>query len=79
MADDTKQQLVSIAKDFVAFSIAIDESTDTSDTAQCAVFIRGVDKNLKVTEELLELIPLNGTTTGKDVFQKLEECITKAE
>jgi len=79
LADDTKKQLVNIAKDFEAYSIAIDESTDTTDTAQCAVFIRGVDKHFKITEELLELIPLRGTTTGKDIFQKLEECITKAE
>jgi hypothetical protein len=79
LADDTKRQLVNIAKDFEAYSIAIDESTDTTDTAQCAVFIRGVDKHFKVTEELLDLIPLRGTTTGKDVFQKLEECITKSE
>ena len=31
--------------------LAVDESSDTSDTAQLAVFIRGVDSNLCVTEE----------------------------
>jgi len=79
LADDTQKQLINFAKDFEAFSLALDESTDATDTAQCAVFIRGVDKNLSITEELLDLIPLKSTTTGKDVFQKLEECIEKAE
>ena len=48
-----------------------------SDTAQCAVFIRGVDCSLNMTEELLELILLKGTTTGHDIFQALEKCIEK--
>ena len=44
---------------------------------QCAVFIRGVNVNLNITEELLDLVPLKGTTTGYDIFQRLEECIEK--
>uniref|UniRef100_A0A8C3ISY3 Uncharacterized protein n=1 Tax=Chrysemys picta bellii TaxID=8478 RepID=A0A8C3ISY3_CHRPI len=76
LADNVQKQLIQMAKDFEAFSIALDESTDVSDTAQCAVFIRGVDCN--ITEELLDLMPLKGTTTGHDIFQGLEECIEKA-
>ena len=30
-----------------------------------------------MTEEFLELIPLKGTTTGRDIFQALEKCIEK--
>ena len=51
---------------------------DISDTAQCAVFIRGVGVNLNITEELLDLVPVKGATTGRDIFQGLEECIEKA-
>ena len=40
------------------FSIAIDESTDTTDTAQLAVFVRGIKENFYVSEEFVELIPL---------------------
>ena len=71
------EQLDARAKDFESFSIALDESTDVSDTAQCALFIRDVDKSLNVTEELLELIPLKGATTGRDIFYALESCIKK--
>ena len=77
LAANVEEQLVATANDFESFSIALDESTDVSDTAQCAVFIRGVDCSLNVTEEYLELIPLKGTTTGRDIFQALEKCIDK--
>ena len=77
LAANVEEQLVATAKDFESFSIALDESTDVSDTAQCAVFIRGVDFSLNMTEEFLELIPLKGITTGRDIFQTLEKCIDK--
>ena len=77
LAANVEKQLVATAKDFESFSIALDESTDVSDTVQCAVFIRGVDCSLNMTKEFLELIPLKGITTGRDIFQALEKCIEK--
>ena len=77
LAANAEEQLVATAKGFESFCIALDESTDVSDTAQCAVFIRGVDCSLNVTEKYLELIPLKGTITGRDIFQALEKCINK--
>lgn len=65
-------QLTCEANDFLYFSLAIDESTDISDTAQPAVFIPGVDKNLKLTEELLDLASMKDTTTAADIFQEIE-------
>ena len=41
-------------KSFIAFSVAIDESTDITDIAQLAIFIRGVDETLTITEEFLD-------------------------
>ena len=55
----------------MAFSIAIDESTDVTDIAQLAVFIHGVDASLTVTEEFIKLVPMIGTTTGEDIFSSL--------
>ena len=77
LAANVEKQLIETIKDFKAFSIALDESTDVSDSAQCVVFIRGVDSSLNLTEEFLDLIPLKGTTTGRDIFQALEKCIEK--
>ena len=79
LAADSYQQLSSIGKKFEAFSLALDKSTDISDTAMCAVFVHGVDKNLNITEELLDLIPMKGTTTGVDIFCELKNCVEQAD
>ncbi|KAI3356196.1 hypothetical protein L3Q82_017178, partial [Scortum barcoo] len=64
-------------KSFVAFSVAIDESTDITDVAQLAIFIRGVDETLAVTEEFLELVPMTDTTTVNDIFSTLTEALDR--
>jgi len=78
-ASNVHQQLTAAAKDFEAYSVALDETTGVTDTAYCAVFIRGVDGNLNVTEELLDLLPMKGTMTGRDIFHQLEACIDKSK
>ena len=77
LATNLYEQLMEKGKDFVAFSLAVDESSDTSDTAQLAVFIRGVDSNLCVTEELLGFKAMHGTTTGKDIFEEVSKCVAE--
>ena len=57
------------------FSIAIDESTDTTDTAQLAVFVRGIKKNFHILEEFLEMISMKNTTTGADILKPLLQCL----
>ena len=64
-------QLKNKVKSFVTFSVALDESTDISDVAQLAIFIRGVDESLSVTEVFLGLVPMMDTTTANDVFNSL--------
>lgn len=78
LANDLQKQLTRLSCDFEAFSLAVDESTDVTDVAQCAIFVRGVDSQLKVTEELLDLVPMKGTTTGADIMDKLEASVEKA-
>jgi hypothetical protein len=58
---------------FTKFSLALDESTDTCDTAQLLIFVQGIDAEFEITEELAGLQSLKGTTTEKDIFQKLCE------
>uniref|UniRef100_A0A8K9XV45 SPIN-DOC-like zinc-finger domain-containing protein n=1 Tax=Oncorhynchus mykiss TaxID=8022 RepID=A0A8K9XV45_ONCMY len=74
-----KEQLVKKGKDFIAYSLAVDESTDISDIAQLSIFIRGVDSNLSVTEEFLALRPMHGTTTGHDLYEEVSRCVNEME
>jgi hypothetical protein len=72
------QQLCEKAKQFHAYSVALDESTDVTDTAQLAIYVRGVDGNFDVIEELLALIPMQGQTTAQEIFRKLCDAISDA-
>lgn len=64
-------------KAFKAYSLAVDESSDASDTAQLSIFVRGVDLSLCVTEELLGLKSMHGTTTGRDLFEEVCRCVNE--
>ena len=64
-------QLKKKVKSFVIFSVALDESTNISDVTQKAIFIRGIDETLSVTEEFLGLVPLTDTITANDIFSSL--------
>ncbi|KAJ8365024.1 hypothetical protein SKAU_G00138550 [Synaphobranchus kaupii] len=77
LSSDLSSQMKEKIKSFIAFSIAIDESTDVTDIAQLAIFIRGVDETLTITEELLELVPMNDTTTADDIFSSLVGALDK--
>ena len=77
IAEDLSHQLDKMCKDFVWYSLALDESTDAQDTAQLIIFIRGIDGNFKVTEELLALESLKDTTTGQDLYQTVKSCVER--
>ena len=70
-------QLKKKVKSFVIFSVALDESTDISDVAQHAIFIRGVDETLSVTEEFLGLVPMIDTITANDIFNSLVRVLNR--
>jgi len=65
---DIQISMVKGVDGFQFYSLALDESTDVSDTSQLAIFVRRVIKTFKVVEELLDLCPMTGTTTGQDIF-----------
>lgn len=50
---------------------ALDESTDISDASQLMVFIRTVNKNFDIFEDLLYCCPLRDTTRGIDIYNAL--------
>lgn len=69
LSEDIYVQLCEKAKRFCAYSVALDESTDNTDTAQLAVYVRGVNDNFEVIEELLAVIPMHGQTTAQEIFR----------
>ena len=44
----------------------MDDSTDTTDEAQLDIFIRGIDEEYNVMEEVASLVPLKDTTKSRD-------------
>ncbi|XP_076041831.1 general transcription factor II-I repeat domain-containing protein 2-like [Oratosquilla oratoria] len=75
MSDNVHNSFKKHSSMFVAFSLALDKSTDTKDTAQLVFFIRGVTADLQVCEEFLQLVPLRGTTTGQDICDAILQCV----
>ena len=47
-----EEELESRAAHFKFYSFAIDESTDSTDTAQSATFIRGIDEKCKISQRI---------------------------
>ena len=74
LSKNVQQQLSEKAAHFVAYSVAIDESTDVRDTAQLAISIRGVDSDVKIIEES---VPTRETTKADDIFTKLVDALDK--
>ncbi|XP_025406820.1 general transcription factor II-I repeat domain-containing protein 2B-like, partial [Sipha flava] len=60
---------------FKYFSIALDESTDTSDSAQVLLFVREVNESFEITEELAAVHSMKDSCTGNEIFLKVKESI----
>ena len=61
------------------FSLAVDESTDFSDTTQLAVFVQGVTSTFHVFEEFIQLIPIKDIVNGADIFEALIKMLSEME
>ncbi|XP_017889196.1 general transcription factor II-I repeat domain-containing protein 2-like [Ceratina calcarata] len=75
MGQNLHQEIVKKSNNLIKFSICLDESTDVKGTSQLAIFIRGVNEDLEITEELLDFCSMHGTTTGEDIFSCVEATI----
>ena len=62
-----------------AFSLALDESTDISDTAQLVIFIRAVTAAFDIVEEFLDMASLSSTTTGQDICEHVLRVVERFE
>lgn len=68
ISDKLTEQLKTVRKDFVWFSLALDTSTDNEKTAQVFIFICWINENFVSTEELLGLESMKDRTTGQDLL-----------
>lgn len=75
MSTDTERDLKKLYHGFVAFSITVDASDDITDNLQRAIFTRGIDRCLTVTEKSLGLMTTKETTTGANIFSVLEKLV----
>lgn len=57
------------------YSICLDESTDQTDISQLIIIIRCISKDFTITEEMLDLVPLHGTTKGSDIFEAVNKTV----
>lgn len=71
LAADVYETLLGDLMKADTMSIAADESTDKTDTAQLCIYVRFFFYSKCFREELLCLLPLEGHTTGDIVFGKI--------
>ncbi|KAG5898820.1 hypothetical protein JTB14_018780 [Gonioctena quinquepunctata] len=58
------------------FSLCLDESTDLTDISQLVTINRTIQNDFSVAEEMLDLIPLHGTTKGTDNFEAVNKVVS---
>ena len=76
-AENITKQLCHKAMQFSHYFLAIDESTDSTDMAQLLVFVRGIDDNFNVSEELAGMQLMQIRTTGRNICSAIIDCVTK--
>lgn len=77
MGEQVEKSVVDSIKKCVHFSICLDESTDQTDVSQLLIFIRFTQEDFITREELLDILPLHGTTRGIDIFEALQKTFEK--
>jgi len=73
MGEHLEKSLRKVIKNSHYFSICLDESTDQTDVSQLLIFIRSVQEDFSVHEELLNVCSFHGTSKGKDVYDEVKK------
>lgn len=60
LSEDFNLTSYNSVNNFQYYSVALDESFDVKDTVQLAIFVRGINSEFIITEELVELVLLQG-------------------
>ncbi|EZA53490.1 General transcription factor II-I repeat domain-containing protein 2B [Ooceraea biroi] len=77
ISNSIQEKLKNLLISCTYFSLCIDESTDIRHISQLSIFIRIVQNDFSCVEELLDFVPLHGTTTGLDIFLAVEGALKK--
>lgn len=75
LSEDISQQVFKDLSLCEHFSLQFDESTDITDTAQLAVFVRMVFSDFTIKEDFLVLIPMKERTRGEDVYNAFKDFV----
>jgi Spin-doc zinc-finger len=75
ISDQLKYSLYDRIRNCSYYSLALDESTDKTSTAQLLIFIRTIDQSFQINEELLNMISMHGNTTGGQIFRAVEVSV----
>ncbi|KAJ8881781.1 hypothetical protein PR048_018267 [Dryococelus australis] len=59
------------------FSVALDESTDITNICQLLIFVKTVDEQFSIKEELLDLVLLPTSAKGSDIYSVLVSVVEK--
>ena len=60
LSEDFNLTSYNSVNNFQYYSVALDESFDVKDTVQLVIFVRGINSEFIITEELVELVLLQG-------------------
>jgi hypothetical protein len=75
ISNNLSNQLREKAEEFKYYSLVMDEGTDSTDTAQLLIFVRGTDENFAISEELAGLCSVKGRTTGEEIADEVIKCV----
>ena len=67
------------ARNFEYFSLACDETTDITNTAKLAIFVRGITAEFETKEELLSLQAMHSTTNSEHLFNQVVVAMNNFE
>lgn len=59
----------------MTFSLVVDENTYINNTSHLVTFIRGVDENFDITEELVDTVPITDPTSENDLLCMLRKVL----
>jgi hypothetical protein len=77
MDGDVRSRLRNVIGKSVYFSLCLDDSTDQTDVSQLLIFVRAIQTDFSMHEELLNLVSLHGTTKGSDIFEAVRNYVDK--